>query len=101
MSGGVGKIGHIMFWESTYGVRLGKKLSEKVLWIRGAPLTYGTIDQNETTSSASAPVPAFANTIGLGLFVTDIPRSPVNRILNFIPRVVHVPFANRLRHVNG
>ena len=68
-TGGVGKIGHIMFWESTYGVRLGKALSEKVLWIRGAPLTYGTIDQNETTSSASAPVPAFANTIGLGLFV--------------------------------
>jgi len=68
-TGGVGKIGHIMFWESTFGVRLGKALSEKVLWIRGAPLTYGTIDQNETTSSASAPVPAFANTIGLGLFV--------------------------------
>jgi len=68
-TGGVGKIGHIMFWESTYGVRLGKRLSEKVMWIRGAPLTYGTIDQNETTSSASAPVPAFANTIGLGLFV--------------------------------
>ena len=67
-TGGVGKIGHIMFWESTYGVRLGKRLSEKVLWVRGAPLTYGTIDQNETTSSASAPVPAFANTIGLGLF---------------------------------
>ena len=68
-TGGVGKIGHIMFWESTYGARLGKALSEKVLWICGAPLTYGTIDQNETTSSASAPVPAFANTIGLGLFV--------------------------------
>lgn len=68
-TGGVGKIGHIMFWESTFGVRLGKALSEKVLWIRGAPLTYGTIDQNETTSSGSAPVPAFANTIGLGLFV--------------------------------
>ena len=68
-TGGVGKIGHIMFWESTYGYRLGKALSEQVLWIRGAPLTYGTIDQNETTSSASAPVPAFANTIGLGLFV--------------------------------
>jgi len=68
-TGGVGKIGHIMFWESTYGVRLGKALSEKVMWIRGAPLTYGTIDQNETTSSASAPVPAFANTIGLGVFV--------------------------------
>ena len=68
-TGGVGKIGHIMFWESTYGARLGKALSEKVMWIRGAPLTYGTIDQNETTSSASAPVPAFANTIGLGLFV--------------------------------
>lgn len=68
-TGGVGKIGHIMFWESTYGVRLGKALSEKVMWVRGAPLTYGTIDQNETTSSASAPVPTFANTIGLGLFV--------------------------------
>lgn len=68
-TGGVGKIGHIMFWESTFGARLGKALSEKVLWIRGAPLTYGTIDQNETTSSGSAPVPAFANTIGLGLFV--------------------------------
>jgi len=68
-TGGVGKIGHIMFWESTFGVRLGKALSEKVLWVRGAPLTYGTIDQNETTSSGSAPVPAFANTIGLGLFV--------------------------------
>jgi len=68
-TGGVGKIGHIMFWESTYGVRLGKVLSEQVTWVRGAPLTYGTIDQNETTSSASAPVPAFANTIGLGLFV--------------------------------
>ena len=68
-TGGVGKIGHIMFWESTFGVRLGKALSEKVLWIRGAPLTHGTIDQNETTSSGSAPVPAFANTIGLGLFV--------------------------------
>ena len=68
-TGGVGKIGHIMFWESTYGVRLGRALSEKVLWIRGAPLTTGTIDQNETTSSASAPVPRFANTIGLGLFV--------------------------------
>jgi len=67
-TGGVGKIGHIMFWESSYGVRLGKSLSEKVLWVRGAPLTYGTIDQNETTSSASAPVPVFANTIGLGLF---------------------------------
>ena len=36
----------------------------KELWVRGAPLTYGTIDQNETTSSGSAPVPAFANTIG-------------------------------------
>jgi len=68
-TGGVGKIGHIMFWESTFGVRLGKALSERVLWIRGAPLTYGTIDQNETTSSGSAPVPAFANSIGLGLFV--------------------------------
>jgi glucosamine-6-phosphate deaminase len=68
-TGGVGKIGHIMFWESTYGVRLGRALAEKVMWIRGAPLTYGTIDQNETTSSASAPVPAFANSIGLGLFV--------------------------------
>ena len=68
-TGGVGKIGHIMFWESPYGARLGKALSEKVMWIRGAPLTYGTIDQNETTSSASAPVPVFANTIGLGLFV--------------------------------
>jgi len=68
-TGGVGKIGHIMFWESTFGARLGKALSEKVLWIRGAPLTNGTIDQNETTSSASAPVPAFANTIGLGFFV--------------------------------
>lgn len=68
-TGGVGKIGHIMFWESTFGVRLPKTLAEKVLWIRGAPLTYGTIDQNETTSSASAPVPVFANTIGLGLFV--------------------------------
>jgi glucosamine-6-phosphate deaminase len=68
-TGGVGKIGHIMFWESTFGVRLGKALAEKVLWVRGAPLTYGTIDQNETTSSGSAPVPAFANTIGLGLFV--------------------------------
>ena len=68
-TGGVGKIGHIMFWESTFGVRLGKALAEKVLWIRGAPLTFGTIDQNETTSSGSAPVPAFANTIGLGLFV--------------------------------
>ncbi len=67
-TGGVGKIGHIMFWESTYGARLGRILSEKVMWIRGAPLTYGTIDQNETTSSASAPVPTFANTIGLGLF---------------------------------
>jgi len=68
-TGGVGKIGHIMFWESTFGVRLGKALAEKVLFVRGAPLTYGTIDQNETTSSGSAPVPAFANTIGLGLFV--------------------------------
>ncbi|HPD13544.1 MAG TPA: hypothetical protein PLE19_01250 [Planctomycetota bacterium] len=68
-TGGVGKIGHIMFWESTFGARLGRALSEKVLWVRGAPLTYGTIDQNETTSSGSAPVPAFANTIGLGLFV--------------------------------
>jgi len=68
-TGGVGKIGHIMFWESTFGARLGKALSEKVLYVRGAPLTYGTIDQNETTSSGSAPVPAFANTIGLGLFV--------------------------------
>lgn len=67
-TGGVGKIGHIMFWESTYGARLGRALSEKVMWVRGAPLTYGTIDQNETTSSASAPVPTFANTIGLGLF---------------------------------
>ena len=57
-TGGVGKIGHIMFWESTFGVRLGRSLAEKVLWVRGAPLTYGTIDQNETTSSASAPVPA-------------------------------------------
>ena len=69
VTGGVGKIGHIMFWESTYGARLGKALSEKVMWIRGAPLTYGTIDQNETTSSASAPVPVYANTIGLGLYV--------------------------------
>ena len=69
ITGGVGKIGHIMFWESTYGARLGKALSEKVMWIRGAPLTYGTIDQNETTSSASAPVPVYANTIGLGMFV--------------------------------
>jgi len=68
-TGGVGKIGHIMFWESTFGVRLGKALAEKVLFVRGAPLTFGTIDQNETTSSGSAPVPAFANTIGLGLFV--------------------------------
>ena len=68
-TGGVGKIGHIAFWESTFGKRLGKDLSEKVLWIRGAPLTYGTIDQNETTSSGSAPVPKFANTTGMGLFV--------------------------------
>ncbi|MDP7395373.1 MAG: hypothetical protein QGF67_13335 [Lentisphaeria bacterium] len=68
-TGGVGKIGHIMFWESTFGVRLSRSLAEQVLWVRGAPLTFGTIDQNETTSSASAPVPVFANTIGLGLFV--------------------------------
>ena len=67
VTGGVGKIGHIMFWEGTYGVRLEKDLAEEVTWIRGAPLTNQTMDQNETTSSASAPVPAFANTIGLGL----------------------------------
>ncbi len=67
ITGGVGKIGHVMFWEGTFGARLGDDLAEEVMWIRGAPLTNQTMDQNETTSSASAPVPAFANTIGLGL----------------------------------
>jgi len=67
ITGGVGMIGHIMFWESTYGKLLGRKLSEKVAYIRGAPLTTETIAQNRFTSAASAPVPAYANTIGLGL----------------------------------
>ena len=56
-TGGVGKIGHIMFWESTFGVRLNRSLAEQVLWVRGAPLTFGTIDQNETTSSATDDYP--------------------------------------------
>jgi hypothetical protein len=67
-TGGVGMAGHIMFWEPTYGAILGKELSEKVIYVRGAPLTSETIAQNRFTSSASAPVPPYANTIGLGLF---------------------------------
>jgi hypothetical protein len=67
-TGGVGMVGHIMFWEPTYGTILGKELSEKVIYIRGAPLTTETLAQNRFTSVASAPVPAYANTIGLGLF---------------------------------
>jgi hypothetical protein len=67
-TGGVGMTGHIMFWEPTYGALLGKELSEKVMYIRGAPLTSETIAQNRFTSAASAPVPPYANTIGLGLF---------------------------------
>lgn len=67
-TGGVGMIGHIMFWEPTYGALLGREISEKVMYIRGAPLTTETIAQNRFTSAASAPVPAYANTIGLGLF---------------------------------
>jgi len=67
-TGGVGMAGHLMFWEPTYGVLLGKETSEKVIYIRGAPLTTETIAQNRFTSTASAPVPAYANTIGLGLF---------------------------------
>ena len=69
-TGGVGMTGHIMFWEPTYGALLGKELSEKVMYIRGAPLTSETIAQNRFTSAASAPVPPYANTIGLGLFCT-------------------------------
>ena len=67
-TGGVGMAGHIMFWEPTYGALLGKEMSEKVMYIRGAPLTSETIAQNRFTSAASAPVPPYANTIGLGLF---------------------------------
>ncbi len=67
-TGGVGMAGHIMFWEPTYGALLGKEISEKVMYIRGAPLTTETIAQNRFTSTASAPVPPYANTIGLGLF---------------------------------
>ena len=67
-TGGVGMTGHIMFWEPTYGTMLGKEISEKVIYIRGAPLATETIAQNRITSTASAPVPAYANTIGLGLF---------------------------------
>jgi hypothetical protein len=67
-TGGVGMAGHIMFWEPTYGALLGKELSEKIMYIRGAPLTSETIAQNRFTSAASAPVPPYANTIGLGLF---------------------------------
>ena len=66
-TGGVGMTGHIMFWEPTYGSLLGKEVSEKVMYIRGAPLTTETLAQNRFTSAASAPVPAYANTIGLGL----------------------------------
>jgi len=69
-TGGVGMAGHIMFWEPTYGAILGKELSEKAMYIRGAPLTSETIAQNRFTSAASAPVPPYANTIGLGLFCT-------------------------------
>ena len=61
-------IGHIMFWEPTYGVILPQEIAEKVTYIRGAPLTTETLAQNRFTSAASAPVPAHANTIGLGLF---------------------------------
>ena len=67
-TGGVGMVGHIMFWEPTYGALLGRELSEKVMYIRGAPLTSETMAQNRFTSAASAPVPPYANTIGLGLF---------------------------------
>jgi len=67
-TGGVGMIGHIMFWEPTFGRLFGKELSEKVTYIRGAPLTTETLAQNRFTSARSAPVPAYANTIGLGLF---------------------------------
>jgi len=67
-TGGVGMAGHIMFWEPTFGTVLGKELSEKVIYIRGAPLTSETLAQNRFTSTASAPVPSYANTIGLGLF---------------------------------
>ncbi|MFH1053876.1 MAG: hypothetical protein V1740_05670 [Candidatus Woesearchaeota archaeon] len=67
-TGGVGMIGHIMFWEPNYGVLFRKEISEQVTYIRGAPLTTQTIAQNMFTSAASGEVPSFANTIGLGLF---------------------------------
>jgi len=69
VTGGVGKNGHISFSESTFGVRLGKELAELIYCIIGAPLTSQTIDQNETTSTGSMLVPAFANTTYIGLWV--------------------------------
>ena len=68
VNGGLGKNGHISFSESTYGVRLKRKLAELVYAIIGAPLTTQTMDQNETTSSGGMPVPAFANTTYIGLW---------------------------------
>jgi len=67
-SGGVGLTGHIMFWEPTYGSLLGREVSEEIMFLQGASFTTETIAQNRFTSTASAPVPAFANTIGLGMF---------------------------------
>ncbi|MFH1316757.1 MAG: hypothetical protein ABII01_04510 [Candidatus Woesearchaeota archaeon] len=67
-TGGVGMIGHIMFWEPNYGRLFGKNVSEQVTYIRGAPLTTQTMAQNMVTSAASGEVPSYANTIGLGMF---------------------------------
>ncbi len=71
---GIGRVCHIAFWEPHFAVEFaGADEWKKQTHRLGAKLHPLTIEQNALTSfrSRTTSVPAFANTIGPGLFLSS------------------------------